>query len=116
MLTIAMKRKRNAVIVGETTKGGAYGGEFMPISCRFDAFIPYYYSTIGDTQETWEAVGVRPDVPTPAEDAVRVAQKLALEQLIKNSDAATEDSFEQEVRQERLQFISELDKRVPVSL
>ncbi len=110
MLVIALKGHRKAVVVGEATKGGAHGGDFMPISCRFDAFVPYYWTSVGAGEETWEGTGIAPDVKVPAADAMRAAYKLALERLVRDSDPAQESALEQEIREERRGKIAELER------
>ena len=111
MLAIALKRQRQAVLVGEKTKGGAHGGDFMTISCRFDAFIPYYAATIEGGTETWERIGVAPEVAVPSADALRAAHKLALEHLVREGEPLQADPLEQEIRAERLRKISELESK-----
>ena len=111
MLAIALQRQRKAVLVGEKTKGGAHGGDFMTISCRFDAFIPYYSASIEGGPETWERIGVAPDVAVPAADALRAAHQLALEHLVQEGEPLKADPLEQEIRAERLRKISELESQ-----
>lgn len=71
----ALKR---ATIVGETTGGGANPGSPVPLPDHFSIFIPTGRSINPITKTNWESVGVRPDVPVPADDALEKALSLAL--------------------------------------
>ena len=78
----AMKR---AVLVGQTTWGGATPGGYRPLAEGFAAFIPMQIVTNTVTGANWEGVGVRPDVEVPADQALTVAHRLALEAVLKDA-------------------------------
>jgi hypothetical protein len=62
-----------ATIVGETTGGGANPGGGAMLGPGFAMFLPRGRSNNPVTGTNWEGVGVRPDIKTPAADALKVA-------------------------------------------
>jgi hypothetical protein len=70
----ALKR---AVIVGETTGGGAHPGDVISIPQGMSAFIPNGRPINPITKTDWEGVGVKPDVAVPADKALETAHQLA---------------------------------------
>ena len=74
-----------ATLVGQTTWGGATPGGYRPLADGFVAFIPMQIVTNTITGGNWEGVGVRPDVETPADDALDVAHRLALEAILRDA-------------------------------
>jgi hypothetical protein len=80
----ALKR---AVIVGDTTGGGAHPGGFRRVSAHFGVWVPSGRAINPITGTNWERVGVRPDLVAPADSALRVAHVAALRQL---QDRATD--------------------------
>lgn len=77
-----------AVLVGQTTWGGATPGGVRPLAEGFAAFIPMLVVTNTATGANWEGVGVRPDVEVPADQALTVAHRLALEAVLKDAQGA----------------------------
>jgi hypothetical protein len=75
----ALKNLKRATVVGETTGGGANAGEDVRLSPHFSAFMPLSRLVSPITQSNWEGVGVAPDVPVCAADALRTAQRAILE-------------------------------------
>ena len=57
---------RRAVIVGERTAGGAYGGGRRSINEHFDLLLSTSRTINAVTKTDWEGNGVEPDVPVPA--------------------------------------------------
>jgi C-terminal processing protease CtpA/Prc len=80
--TYDLQALKRATIVGEVTWGGANPGGVMPIGAHFAVFMPSGHSVNPITKTNWEGVGVKPDIETPADDALKVARKTALEHLI----------------------------------
>lgn len=109
MMALALQRKRGAIIVGEQTRGGANGGDFRPLTCRFDAFIPYFSSTVDGIN--WEGVGIAPDIATSEADALDTAYRKALEVLIEKPLPDNADGLTREIKDER----GELLETVPAS-
>lgn len=70
-----------AKVYGEVTGGGAHPTHGYRIHERFIAMIPSQRSVNPITKTNWEGIGVKPDVPVPAADALRVAHIAALQDL-----------------------------------
>jgi retinol-binding protein 3 len=87
----ALKR---ATIVGETTWGGANPGDVMRLGDHFQVFMPKGHAINPITKTSWEGVGVKPDIAVPQEDALKTAQKTAIQHLLM---AKTTDEQELEV-------------------
>lgn len=77
-----LQQLKRATIVGETTWGGANPGDVVRLGDHFSAFVPTGAAINPITKTNWEGVGVKPDVATPADDALRVAQVRILEQKL----------------------------------
>jgi C-terminal processing protease CtpA/Prc len=86
----ALKTQRHAVVVGETTGGGAHTGRgLVRLSPLFTAFIPVGRLVSPVTHMNWEGVGITPDVATTSTDALRVAHIQAVRRRIEvETDAA----------------------------
>jgi hypothetical protein len=69
----ALKR---AVIVGEVSGGGAHPFEYRRVHPHFAVDLPESRSINPITQSNWQDVGVQPDVPVPAEQALEKALEL----------------------------------------
>ena len=76
-LSLSLKRTRRATLVGEATGGGAHFGGMAPMGAGYAAFIPVGRTFDPDTGNSWEGVGVAPDVAVPADKALDEALKLA---------------------------------------
>jgi hypothetical protein len=72
--TYAMQVNKRALIVGDTTGGGAHPTRSFPIGQGFVARIPFARSINHITKTDWEGTGVRPDIAVPSEDALHEAQ------------------------------------------
>lgn len=73
--------QKRAVLVGETTGGGANPGGGVTLGEGFIAFVPTGRAINPVTKTNWEHVGVKPDLAVPAADALRVAHAAALRKL-----------------------------------
>ena len=62
-----------ARVVGETTGGGAHPRVGFPLTDVLQAHVPVARSVNALTEGNWEGVGVLPDVPCAADDALDVA-------------------------------------------
>lgn len=78
-----MKMLKRATLVGETTRGGAHAGVFHRIDDHFGMGIPEERAVNPYGQGDWEGVGVTPDVPVKAADALETAVRLARARLRK---------------------------------
>lgn len=74
-----LKASRRAVLVGETTRGGANpANRAVPLAYGLRVFIPNGRVEHPLTGTNWEGVGVAPDVAAPAQAALVEAYRLAL--------------------------------------
>ncbi len=80
-----MKNRGRATIIGETTGGGAHPIEQIAVSDRFYLCLPTKKPIDPITKTNWEGVGVKPDIATPAKDALVAAQMEALKRLSANN-------------------------------
>ncbi len=76
-LSLSLKRTKRATLIGESTGGGAHFGGMAPMGTGFAAFVPVGRTFDPDTGQSWEAVGVKPDVAVPADKALDEALRLA---------------------------------------
>lgn len=75
-----LQTQGRAVLVGETTGGGANPGGFVALPHGLGVFVPSGRAINPITGTNWEGVGVRPDVPVAADDALDTALRLARSQ------------------------------------
>ena len=73
-----LKNLKRAILVGETTGGGANPVNILRINDRFEVSLPIARAVNPITQTNWEGVGVAPDVSVPAETALETAHLAAL--------------------------------------
>ncbi|WP_350276058.1 S41 family peptidase [Kribbella sp. HUAS MG21] len=62
-----------ATLVGETTRGGAHPTARYPITEHVLVAVPVARTVNSVTGSNWEGVGVIPDVPVPADQALKAA-------------------------------------------
>ncbi|RSK49864.1 S41 family peptidase [Hymenobacter rigui] len=74
----AMQMAKRAVVVGETTGGGAHPTRPVSVGQGFVVSIPYARSLNPVTHTDWEGTGVVPDVKVAAQQALTKARELAL--------------------------------------
>jgi hypothetical protein len=79
--TYDMQTQKRAIIVGETTGGGAHPVDGMPAGDHFTIGVPLERPINPITKKDWEGTGITPDVQVPAADALTTAQKLAEKKL-----------------------------------
>jgi hypothetical protein len=75
--SLALKRTKRATLIGEPTGGGAHFGGTIPMGAGYAAFIPVGRTFDPDTGQSWEGIGVSPDVAVPADRALDRALELA---------------------------------------
>jgi retinol-binding protein 3 len=78
-----VQTQRRGEVVGDTTGGGANPGGMRRVTEKFGVWVPSGRAENPVTGKDWEGIGIRPDVPVPAEDALRAAHRRALERLIR---------------------------------
>ena len=71
-----------AVVIGETTGGGAHPTRGFPISAAVHIAIPFARSINPVTGTNWQGTGVVPDVAVPEADARDVAYGRALQHVL----------------------------------
>ena len=76
-----MQIAKRAIVVGETTGGGAHPQMPFSVGQSFVVFIPFARSINPVTQTDWEGKGVIPDVKTTANEAFIKAQELIFSNL-----------------------------------
>lgn len=79
-----LKHLNRAVLVGETTAGGANPGVGFRLHDHFWMFIPTGIATSMITHENWEGTGVLPDFKVPIELALKTGQLLAFRKLLRD--------------------------------
>jgi C-terminal processing protease CtpA/Prc len=73
----SLQQLGRATIVGERTRGGANAGRYRRATETFSVFIPMAHAMAAESEKSWDRVGVQPDVPTPAADALDAALQKA---------------------------------------
>lgn len=81
-----LQQMNRAVIVGETTAGGANPGSGFRLHDHFWMFIPTGQAISIATDENWEGTGVVPDFKVPAELSLKTAQLLAFRKMMRDDD------------------------------
>jgi C-terminal processing protease CtpA/Prc len=79
--TYNLKNLKRAVIVGETTGGGAHPGGVRRITDHFGIWLPTGRAINPITGTNWEGVGIAPDIAVNAADALRAAHLDALKTI-----------------------------------
>ncbi len=79
-----LKHLMRAVVVGETTAGGANPGSGFRLHDHFWMFIPTGQAISMVTGENWEDTGVLPDFKVPIELSLKTAQLLAFRKLLRD--------------------------------
>ena len=79
-----LKHLKRAVIVGETTAGGANPGSGFRLHDHFWMFIPTGQAISLATGKNWESTGVLPSFKVPKELALKTAQLLAIRKLLRD--------------------------------
>lgn len=77
-----LKTLERAIIIGETTRGGAHLVGRYRINAHFYATIPGARAINPITGTNWEGTGVVPDIQVPQETALETAHRAALERII----------------------------------
>jgi hypothetical protein len=77
-----IQTQKRGEVVGDTTGGGAHPGGMRRVTDNFGVWVPSGRAVNPVTGTNWEGVGVRPDVPVSAKDALRTAHLRALERLV----------------------------------
>lgn len=81
--TYNLKNMERAVIVGETTGGGAHPVSSYIINDNFMVRVPFGKAVNPISETNWEGAGVEPDIKTTKEEALDMAYMMALDSLLK---------------------------------
>ncbi|MBY0572165.1 MAG: S41 family peptidase [Undibacterium sp.] len=81
-LSYTLQSLKRSTTIGEITGGGAHPVDAQRLSQHFMAFVPFGRSINPITKTNWEGVGVIPEMKTSADEALKVAHKEALQQLL----------------------------------
>lgn len=73
-----LKTQKRATLIGETTGGGAHPVSGHLVGDYFDVGVPWGTAVNPITKTSWEGTGVEPDVKVAADDALKVAEQMAL--------------------------------------
>ncbi len=76
-----MKHHNAAILVGETTRGGAHSYKEMYPSEKYLILVPHQRILSAKTNQNWEGVGVVPTIPASAENALDVAREKLIEMM-----------------------------------
>ncbi|MFJ4853604.1 S41 family peptidase [Streptomyces sp. NPDC088730] len=80
-LAYDLQQLGRAVVVGESTRGGAHPCQGWTVHPHLEATVPFGRAINPVSGTNWEGVGVRPDVPCAAADSLGQAHTLALDRL-----------------------------------
>jgi len=83
-LSYDLQQNKRALIIGETSKGGANPGKSFPLTQSLDIFIPTGSAINPITKTNWEGTGVKPDDEINQLFAFELAHELAIESAIKH--------------------------------
>ena len=92
--TYNLKNLKRAVIVGETTGGGAHPGGVRHITNHFGIWLPTGRAINPITGTNWEGVGIAPDIAVDPAEALRAAH---LDALKKTRTTATDPGHRDEL-------------------
>ena len=92
--TYNLKTHKRAVLIGETTRGGAHPTDVIPLTATLELTVPIARSINPITGTNWEGVGVEPDIAVAAERAYDLAYTQALEHVLttKTSGAVLDEA------------------------
>lgn len=80
--TCIFKNRKRAVIIGQTTGGGAHPVEHLAVSERFSIFMPNAKPIDPITKTDWEVTGIKPDIKAADKEVLATAHIMALEKLM----------------------------------
>src|SRR5262249_48951462 len=100
----ALKNRKRATVVGETTRGGAHYADGFLIQGIFGLAVPTAEAIDPLTGANWEGTGVVPDIAVPEDVACQVAHAAALSHVLETVSSAT-DRAGRELREEAQQAL-----------
>jgi len=90
MFCYGLQSIKRAIIIGETTGGGAHGTYSQGVSNGFRLYIPYSTAISPITKTSWEKVGVKPEIETSSDKALETAEMKIYDNLISNTKDPSE--------------------------
>lgn len=75
--TYPLKIYKRATIIGETTKGGANAGDLYSLNNKLNIFIPDVAGKHPVKNESFDGVGIKPNIKARSGDALEIAVELA---------------------------------------
>ena len=81
-----LQSRERAIVVGESTGGGAHPMRFIDLGRGFKAGIPYGKTINPITKTNWEWIGVTPNIKTSKERAFDTAYHTALSRILNDSN------------------------------
>jgi len=89
------KHLDRAIIVGESTGGGAHMATKMELNDDYYMYLPFAGAVNPITGSNWEGIGVLPDVEVPSDDALDAAHIMIIERkLTDESDQERKNELE----------------------
>ena len=77
-----LQNLKRATIIGETTGGGAHPVRGYAINAHIHLLVPAGRAINPISQTNWEGIGVTPDMQVPEQQALIIAQRLALQGVL----------------------------------
>jgi hypothetical protein len=104
-----LQTNKRATLIGETTGGGAHPGGPVALGEGFVAFVPTGRAINPITKTNWEGTGVKPDIATPASEALKVAHLRALQAIL----ATEKDERRHKALEETVQMVKKGEPKRP---
>ncbi len=95
--TYNLKNLKRAIIVGETTGGGAHPGGVRRITDKFGIWLPNGRAINPITKTNWEGVGIEPDIKAEAAQALRAAHLAALHEIRKTATGRQREQLDRAI-------------------
>ena len=107
----AMQTLKRAVVVGETTKGGAHPVDVLIVKGDILTQISICESYNPITKSNWEGTGVKPDIEVESENAFKIAHIKAIEHIIeKTTDIEYKNELKLLLEKLKKQYFDEKEK------
>jgi len=84
-LAFILQDRHRAEVIGEATAGAGNQARTHRLNARFEVTIPNGSVRTAIRNQSWEGMGVVPDVPIASSDALRAAHARALQRLLKSA-------------------------------
>ncbi len=77
---------KRALVIGETTGGGAHDNKFVILTDHFMMSLPFARAINPVTKTNWEEVGVEPDIKVSRDKVLETARVMAAEKLAEKEE------------------------------